>query len=341
MGTKAEVTFLIDRWAAQGLITPEQAVTLKASLEADEPAPGTAGSRVQGAEITVYLGSVVVFLALVFLAILNWQALGSAGRVLVIAAPTVALFALGSPLRRAASARLRRGAQALWLGGGLLSGVTCLVLFHELRLIDWRQQGPADPHFTLCALLAGLLCALAFWRLPTRAQSLPFHLWLSVALISFLGWLDLTYPVFQPWGTLLLGLAAGAAWLALDAWLAGRGREDLAQISRLVGAVTFLATPFLLIGYASDVLWQEVVMEIITFAACALFIVASLRRQSQIFLYTGAIFLLLLITYLNFEHFAGEVGLPVALFIAGVALIAIGLGTGRLSRRVARNGIAR
>ena len=329
------IAALIDRWAAEGLITPEQAVLLKARLETGAGAPETAGGRVQAAEIAVYLGSVVVFLALAFLAILNWQELGSAGRVLVIAAPTVALFALGWPLRRAADPRLRRGAQALWLGGGLLSGVVFLVLFHELRLIDWRQRGPADGHFALGALLAGALSALACWRLPTRVQSLPFHLWLTVALLSFLGWLHLTYPPSHPWGTLLIGLVAGAAWLLLDAWLAGRGREDLAQMSRLVGAVTFLATPFLLIGSVSHVPWQEVVMEAITFAACALFIGASLRRQSRIYLYSGAAFLLLLITYLNFEHFAGEVGVPVALFIAGVALIALGLGTGRLSQKIA------
>lgn len=333
MKASAGVADLIDQWAAEGLITAEQAVLLKARLER-EGGPAAGGRRVQAAEIAVYLGSVVVFLALAFLAILNWQELGSTGRVLVIAAPMVALFALGWPLRRAADARLRRGAQALWLGGGLLTGVVFLVLFHELRLIDWQRLGPADFHFTLSALLAGALCAVAYWRLPTRVQSAPFHLWLTVALLSFLGWLNMTYPPFTPWRTLLVGVGAGAAWLALDAWLAGRGREDLAQMSRLVGAVTFLATPFLLIGSVSDVAWQEAVMELITFAACAGFIVASLRRQSQIFLYSAAVFLLLLVTYLNFEHFAGEVGLPIALFIAGVALIGVGLGAARLGRRM-------
>lgn len=333
MKDKNDFVAMVERWAAEGLITPEQAVLLKEDVAKRDGAPGSGGVR--AAEIAVYLGSVVVFLALAFLAILNWQELGSAGRILVIAAPTAALFGIGWPLRGAADPRLRRGAQALWLGGGLLGGVVFLVLFHELDFIDWQRQGPTDAHFALAALLGGILSAVACWRLPTRVQSVPVHLWLTVAFVSFLGWLNNMHPAFEPWRSLLIGLAGGGAWLALDAWLAGRNREDLAQVSRLVGAVTALLTPFILIGEAAAVPWQEVVMEVITFVTCVAFIVASLRRQSRIYLYSGAAVLLFFITYLNFEHFAGEVGLPIALFVAGALLIALGLGTARLGRGMA------
>jgi hypothetical protein len=120
----------------------------------------------------------------------------------------------------------------------------------------------------------------------------------------------------------------GAFWLALAAALHRRGLERLAAVSLLVGAVTALATPFLLAP------WQGTAMELVSLAASLLCIAASVRLQSRILLYSGAASLLMLITYVNFEHFADQVGMPIALFISGVTLIALGLGTGRLSGRM-------
>jgi len=61
---------------------------------------------------------------------------------------------------------------------------------------------------------------------------------------------------------------------------------------------------------------------------------ASVKLQSQVFLYSGATFLLFLIIYVDFEHFEEKIGMPVALVIIGALLIGIGLGTGRLSKRI-------
>jgi len=212
----------------------------------------------------------------------------------------------------------------------LISGVVFMVIFHELRLIDWQERGPTDAYFLLSCLLAGAVSAVAYTLLATVVQSIPFHAWLSVAFISFLGWLDYEFPPFNAWRTLLLGLLVGAIWLALAAWLHRRGRERLGAVSLLVGAVTTLATPFLLAP------WEETAMEAVSLVANLLFIGASVRYQSRILLYSGAAFLLLLITYINFEHFADEVGMPIALFISGTALILLGLGTGWLNRLMDR-----
>ncbi len=128
----------------------------------------------------------------------------------------------------------------------------------------------------------------------------------------------------------------GALWLVLAAGLNRKGQGRLAAVSLLVGAVTALATPFLLAPANFDAAWEPTAMELTSLATSLLFIAASVRLQSRILLYSGATFLLLLITYVNFEHFADEVGMPIALFLSGVALIALGLGTGRLSGRMRR-----
>lgn len=326
----------IDGWLEDGLISPEQAETLK-----QKEAVGVAISparRVRADEILVYVGSLVVFLALAFLVILNWRALGSAGRILSVAVPTVALFGLGWWLRNSESARLKRGAQALWLAACLLSGLTFGVIFDEMGLIDWHRLGPTDPQVLVSCLLATGVAGVAFVLLPTVAQSIAFHLWGSAVLFTFLGWLDQLLPPFNHFyenlGVLAIGLVAGGLWIALSEWLEARGREGLVNVSRIFGALTILGFSLILAMDRYPAPWHKVVLEIIAFLASIGFIAASVKRQSQVFLYSGAAFLLLLITYVNFEHFADRIGLPLALLIIGALLIGLGLGTERLRRRI-------
>jgi len=119
MGSDADLLRRIDEWEAESLVTAQQAATLRDRVARE--AESTASQRVVATEILVYLGSLIVFLALAFLAILNWEELASAGRILIVLLPALAMFALGWPLRAAADARRRRGAQALWLGASLIS----------------------------------------------------------------------------------------------------------------------------------------------------------------------------------------------------------------------------
>lgn len=338
MEANKELLQRIDQWAEEGLISTEQALALRTRIAAE--GEGAASQNVQVTEILVYLGSLIVFLALAFLAILNWEELGSAGRILILLLPALAMFALGWPFRSARSARRRRGAQALWLGASLVTGVLFMVTFNELDLIDWQNRGPTDIYFTLSCLLAGGISALAYLLLPSLVQSVPFHFWLSAAFLSFLSWLGIEFQPVSPWVFLVLGLLMGALWLALSAWLNRRGQDRLAAVSLLVGAVTALATPYVLSPFDFSATWQRTAMELISLAACLIAIAASVRFQSRILLYSGAVFLLLFITYVNFEHFADEVGMPIALFLSGATLIALGLGTGRLSERMGRQAPA-
>jgi hypothetical protein len=65
-----------------------------------------------------------------------------------------------------------------------------------------------------------------------------------------------------------------------------------------------------------------------------MFIAWSVRRQSRVLLYSGALFLFVGIVKINFDFFKDQLGLPVVLLIIGVALIGIGLGVDRLRRRL-------
>ena len=67
-----------------------------------------------------------------------------------------------------------------------------------------------------------------------------------------------------------------------------------------------------------------------------LFIAWSVARQSRALLFSGAFWLCVAITMINFDYFEEQLGLPVVLLITGVAFIAIGLGVDRLRRRLVR-----
>ena len=333
----------IEEWAREGLISPEQAEALK-QKELEGATVLVPARRVKADEILVYLGSLVIFLALAFLVGSNWRALGSAGRILSVLVPTVVMLALGWRLRGSESAeearrlRLRRGAQALWLGACLLSALFFMVTFHELGLIDWSERGPTDPWVMVSCLLATGVAAVAFVLLPTITQSTAFHFCGSVALFTFLGWLDQTLPPLNHFLEnlliLVIGLVSGGLCLALSEWLRVRERKDLVGVSRIFGALAVLGFAFILAMDEYPATWQKVTMEAIAFLASIAFIAASVKRQSQAFLYSGAAFLLFLIIYVNFEHFADRIGMPIALLIIGVLLIGVGLGTERLSRRI-------
>ncbi|MBC8264851.1 MAG: hypothetical protein H8E47_12085, partial [Anaerolineales bacterium] len=117
-------------------------------------------------------------------------------------------------------------------------------------------------------------------------------------------------------------------------WLQAKGKKSLVGVSRTFGALAILGFAFILAMDVYLATWQKATMEAIALLASISFIAASVKRQSQAFLYSGAAFLLFLIIYVNFEHFADRIGMPIALLIIGVLLIGLGLSTERLSRRI-------
>lgn len=324
----------IEEWVREGLISTKQAEAIKRREK--EIKIISLSRRMKLNEILVYLGSLIIFLALAFFVILNWRKFGSMGRILTVLIPTVLMFALGWWLHGSKRSRLRRGAQALWLVACLLSGLVFGVIFYEMGLLDLNR--PGDPMILVSCLLATILAGTAFVLLPSITQSIAFHICGSAVLFSLIGWLDHILPplndFYEALGILVIGLVFGSLWLALSEWLRAIEKKGLFIVSRIFGAMTILLFSLIAAMDKYPETWQKTVMEAIAFLTSISFITASMKRQSQTFLYSGAAFLLFWITYINFEHFADRIGMPVTLLIIGVLLIGLGLGTERLSRLI-------
>lgn len=330
----------IEKWVGEGLISPKLAEALKRS-EMRNTAISVSPRRVKADEIFVYLGSLVIFLAMIFLVVLNWRTLNSATRILSVLVPAVFMLGLGWRLRGSESKRLKRGAQALWLGGCLLCALFFGVTFYEVGLFDvstLKETGPGHPLVLTSCLLATSVAGVAFLLFTSVAQSVAFHLFGTASWFSFLARLDLIFPPMDHFYRNLLfltfGVVAGGLWLALSKWLRVKGKGNLVRVSRIFGTVTILGFTLGLAVQKYTPLWQKTTMEAIAFLTSITFIAASVKRQSQTFLYSGAAFLLILIIHVNVEYFADKIGMPIALLIIGALLIGLGLGTGRLRKRI-------
>lgn len=183
-------------------------------------------------------------------------------------------------------------------------------------------------------MLATVISVGVFALMPDLTQGVTLHLCGSGTLLAFLLWMDYACPPFDPWRTLAVVLVAGGLWLALSEWLWSKGEGGLVTVSRIFVSLTVLGWMVALFTQQYDLVWHKAAMETIAFLLSVALIALSVRRQSQVFLYGGAACLLFLIAYVNMEHFADKVGMPLALLIAGVLLIGLGLGTGRLSKRM-------
>lgn len=218
----------------------------------------------------VYVGFLIVAVGVGVLIVINWDALGAAGRIIATGLPGAAALAAGAWLRRNDVPSLRRGAGVAWLvGSGLLvlcAGVTAHDVF------DWGQRG----NTTAAASVAVPLAVLLWWLQRTPAQVI------GLAAASVLS--AFAAESHKPFGpdAVAAGLtlaAFGLAWmLAIELWKFGprAAARPLAAIGVAAGA--FFA------GADGDG-----ARELFVFAAVALLITASVTEGSAASMAVGIV----------------------------------------------------
>jgi len=333
MNTQAFLLKKIGEWADEGLISREQAGVLE-RRETSEAAGTASGRHVQVQDIFVYLGCLTVFLAMASIVAMNWQALGGTGRMLSVLAPPIAMAGLGSWLRDSQRARLRVSVQPLWLGACLLSGLFVFVALKEVDLV-----GEEVLWILVSCLSATVASGVAFVLLPSITQSVGLHACGTATLLALIGWFDHVLPPSTPFGENLFVLTncsvVGGLWLVLAWQLRARDKKSPGEVSRIFGALTILCCTCLLTLDAERFpeFWQEMTLQGIGLVACIAFIVASAILQSRTFLYSGGISLLIWILA-NLERFTETIGMAGGLLVVGALFIGVGLGIGRLRKRI-------
>ncbi len=400
------------KWQEAGLITAEQAEAIS------EYEAVTERRRVSAREILVYIGGFFVLMAVAFGLQVKWDDLGSLSRMIVVAVPTLILWATGEALRRRGGPLLRRGAQALWMVASWLTAILIAVI-----LIEWPGVEPKEEWLLLWASLGAVpLAAIALWVLPGLPQGLAVvtlasGVAMGGAMVAHLTWPEMQWAEYVPlvvvgagglaaaevarrrekgsliwlfnlfgaWSWLLgaLFIAGQVSWRAniyvmdadgsnqtrltrqaagdwspgwspdgsriafesvrdgiMDIYVMDADGSNQARLTRhAAGASSAAWSPDgNRIAFESGRAWRPslLVWDVLLLTECLMFIGWSVGRQSRVLLYSGLFFLFVGIVQINSHFFRGQLGLPVALLIAGIALIAIGLGVHRLRRRDAR-----
>lgn len=294
---------LIDRWVADGLITPAQSERMRDDLGLTE-LPPVPLRRAEGprrtslvAEALAYLGGVIVLVAAGLISARYWHSLtGTAQLGVVGSAATVLLLAgFAVPVSAAPGLRLR---SVLWLLSTACTAGFFALLADRVLELDGAAIG------LVASSGAAALAAVLWWRLPVLAQQAAFFV--ATMLLATTAVAQLTSRPHLP------GLAAwvvGAVWFLL-------GWRGLVAPRRPVLA---LAAAMTLVGALMTVPADAgMALAICTLVAV---VVLAVVTRDLLLLAVGAVGALNILPAVVNEWFPGDLAAPLVLLGVGALLV--------------------
>jgi hypothetical protein len=311
-----EVERRIDAWERAGLVSADQAASLRAFESAEAAAP-RGGRRALAAEAVGYVGAAFALGALVLLLVDVWGGLTVPARIAVAALGTVLLLGSGIAVRRLAIPAMQRLTSVLWTGAiGALGWTVGLIGYEVLRLFG----------DTLALLVSGsmLASAVPLYVLRRRVLLQLAVLGTSTAVATSALLTLSTLPPPPLWiGVGIVGL--GLAWLLLGVggWLPPAVvAEATGAVLMLVGAQTMSADEPRWLGLALGL------------AIAAALVVVAVRTDTRHPLFIGAFALFVIAPQLVFELFEDTIGAPATLLVTGLLLVLLAVGLARARRDV-------
>jgi len=319
-----ETSEQLGRWVTAGLIDSGQATRISTfeDSRAGRETPATRAARAQRrspliAEAVAYVGVTIALAAGWLAAEPAWPRWPVGLRLTLIAAVTIVLAVAGatSPAERDPAWRRLRGLAWLLSVLGLA--------FFATGLADWVWH-LSDQRIGLITASAATAYSLALWA---RHPSVPQHLALFVAVASLTG-VAIAELRVQPWWP-GVGL-----WLVSAAWLIAGSHGWLRPVAAALPAAGagLLAGSELVIG-AAESRSQQAVIAIgyaLAFAAIAGLLGAGIRKYRIGPVVVSAAGILYFLPEAASRYLPGSFAMPVAVFAAGVLLLALALRMARL-----------
>ncbi|MFZ0493210.1 MAG: DUF2157 domain-containing protein [Acidimicrobiia bacterium] len=300
----------LERWRVADLISPEQ---VEAITEFETAARPQRSSLI--AEVLGYLGGALAIVALWVFIAEYWNNLQSWAQLALIGVLTLAFLAAGAWARTSRSEAVRRLASFLWFLA--VAGIAGWFGVLSTGTLDVSNE------------------AVALWiTIPTFAVALV--LWLALRKV-----LQVAALVGATHAVVLSALAQVKPtpfdWFGLVIWSIGIACVLLAwgTVLKPGGTSYGLGIAAILLGptMASAGLDQAWPLWLGLLTAAAL-LVASISLREIVLLVGGAGAVFIFLPQLIFTYFRDTLGVPVALFLSGVLLIAAALLIARLKREV-------
>jgi hypothetical protein len=347
----------IDRWAATGLISPDQAAAIRADLAARAGPADQPGEPVAGVEATAhrssppsraverrpglnfvtiayYFGGFLILLAYTVFLGLQWESLAAVGQAAILAVTIGGLWGVGGLLRR-------RGFPE---GGGLLvfagTGIVPLLVY---TIQQWTGLWPEEasradayedfyrriaPAWIAMEVVSIAVACLVLWRVR-----LP----LLTLLIAFWGWylsMDLARWARRSdgwsWDTpeQAVGAAVGVAMLALGTALDRRGLRPYRRWFYIFGTVVVFGHLCAFWSRYEDEAWSGPTYLLASLAL----VVASVWLQARVPLIFGALGCYAYVSYLAFDVFEDALGFVFALAGIGLFIVLSAVGYQRFGQ---------
>lgn len=306
--------------AAASLITKEEILNQFGSGSVD-----AAAKHLTVSEILYYIGGGIVFLGICILSYQNWDSFSSFLRIFITLGSATACFIVGALLYRYES--LHKVSQAFFLISGLLAPLGVSVAFKEGGF-DLNSDGIQLAIYVIIAAI--FFSALWFYR---QTILLFFAIVFTVGIFHFIinliiGNNLLMANYSKVWEYKIL--TEGLVWILLGYYFLQTQFKALTGVMYGFGCVAFLGAAMALGGWDpnQNAFW-ELIYPLLVFGI----IFCGVYVKSKSFLVFGTIFLIGYILKLTGEYFTSGLGWPLALVIAGLAIIGIGYYAVRLNNR--------
>lgn len=318
-------------WTAAGLLSPDQAAAILTHEDAEPPAGGGI-SRV--AEALGYLGAAFVVSAGAVLLGEFWADLTVAAQSVLVGVIALALLAAGAGLRGGQDPAVGRLVGVLWFGS--VAGMVLLTHLLVEEAVDVQGEGALLAVSAVGAAYGGIL----WWYRPGALQGLATFLAVVLGLYALFEMVasGRARGVADLFGLALWGL--GLAW-GLLGW-GGLLRPERGTLA--VGALATLVGAQILVFQAGEglpVIGEPSALGLLLGLATAVgLIAASVATARTVLLGLGTGGMVVFVPQ-GVHHFFGEtLGVPVALLVAGLVVLAAAVLAVRLRREVIAPGAA-
>jgi hypothetical protein len=322
-------------WQAAGIVDAETAARIEA-FEASRSAAESSREGISAGEAIAYIGSVVLLVGVAFLYGSQYKALGSAGRLIILALVVGAGLVMGELVRRAGGTGAARRARAAGLAVSSFAAAWFIQAFVDAHILTRPPEHPypGAPDDTSGAIMLGsaigfVIAAGLLWRAGAGLLGLAA----AVLAYSTSSALDVYLrPAPPAWG-------GEATWLVPAAVLALMAetivhlpdRRWAREILRFM-AVLPPAVAALVFSSQSDGGMLEYFAGALALAAFGL---AYLRRSGGYAIAAG-LALFAFVNEVGVRHFAQSVGYPIGLIVSGSVLLGVAAGLFRLLPRLRR-----
>jgi hypothetical protein len=333
----------LERWAAEGLIAPEQLDAIRNRVTGSPSAQPETGSAaalpavpaavarehpagLNLVTVAYYFGAFIILLAGTIFIGLQWEELGRAGQLAASGGAVAGLWLIGAELRRRG---YRRGGDLLIFAG---TGIAPLAVYTVLRMLDlWPDSADAasyqafyrtiDAAWLMLEIASILITLGVIWLtgFPLLTLLLGFWGWyLSMDVTELLtGHDDFAWGPAEWW----VGTAVGLVMIAIGVWQQRRrGGQAWSRWFYLFGHVTLLG------NLAALALGDDTLPGVLFLAVYVGCVVASVWLQSRVFLVFGALGIYAYIAKLAFDVFDRSLGFALALGAIGLLIVLATVG---------------